>query len=414
MLRSGLKSLSALAIVLFLCTCIDPYSPKLSGYASLLVVDGLVTDANSSYSVRLSRTFQEQTGSSYNISDAEVSISDEAGTINDLHHAGNGIYKTDSLTFRGAAGKTYILHIHTHEGEEYQSEPCLMQSVADVDNVYFSRDQEFTNNMTQTQEGVSIFLDSKEGDIDQYYRWAFTETWKYKVPNPKRFNFNPADSSITLVSDVKEYCWKSRKSTDILIRSIYSGEINRIKRQPICFIAADKSDRLLLQYSILVNQYSISKKEYDFWNNLRQVNESGSDIFAKQPFTVISNINNINNPGERVLGYFQVSAVKEKRMNISFNDIKTMNLPLYHYPCERIIKSPADFQKVFGPKITWDYVYGIYCVTSDYYFVEPIYAAGATTSSKASLEKMVFARPECANCELTGTRQKPDYWVELN
>lgn len=414
MLRSGLKSLSALAIVFSLCTCIDPYSPKLSGYASLLVVDGIVTDANASYSVKLSRTFQEQTSGSYSVPDATVFISDDTGNKNDFHYTGNGIYKSDSLAFRGSAGRTYILHILTHEGEEYQSDPCLMQSVADVDSVYFSKDQIFTNNMTQTQDGVSVFLDSKEGDLNQYYRWAFTETWKYKVPNPKRFNFNPADSSITTIKDVKEYCWKSLKSTDIMIRSIYAGEINIIKKQPVNFIAADKSDRLLLQYSILVSQYSISKKEYDFWNNLKQVNESGNDIFAKQPFTVISNITNINNPGERVLGYFQVSAVREKRMNLSFSEIKAMNLPLYHYPCERIIKSPADFQKEFGPAITWAYVYGIYCVTSDYYFIEPIYASGATTDGIAALDKMVFARPECANCELTGTRKKPDYWVDLN
>jgi hypothetical protein len=27
---------------------------------------------------------------------------------------------------------------------------------------------------------------------------------------------------------------------------------------------------------------------------------------------------------------------------------------------------------------------------------------------------MVFARPECANCELNGTHKKPDFWVDLN
>jgi hypothetical protein len=26
---------------------------------------------------------------------------------------------------------------------------------------------------------------------------------------------------------------------------------------------------------------------------------------------------------------------------------------------------------------------------------------------------VVFAKPECANCELTGTLKKPDFWIDL-
>jgi hypothetical protein len=51
----------------------------------------------------------------------------------------------------------------------------------------------------------------------------------------------------------------------------------------------------------------------------------------------------------------------------------------------------------------------MYCITSDYYFVEPQYSGGTN-----NLEKMVFARPECADCTITGTITKPDFWVDLN
>jgi hypothetical protein len=30
------------------------------------------------------------------------------------------------------------------------------------------------------------------------------------------------------------------------------------------------------------------------------------------------------------------------------------------------------------------------------------------------LDKLVFAKPECANCELTGTSAKPDFWIDMN
>ena len=410
MLKVKHQYIIALFALFLLSTCIDPYSPQLKGYSSLLVVDGLITDAKTSYTVKLSRTFQGQNSTPSWVSDAIVFINDNAGANSILINRGNGVYKTDSTLFMGVPGRTYVLHIKTNDGAEYESDACIMYPVPDIDSIYFAKDEQVVNNGTQTEEGVSIYLDSKEGTDNKYFRWDFNETWKFKVPDPKKFNFNMADSSITAVTVVKEFCWKTRKSDEILIYSNYSGMAGTIKKEPIYFIAADQSDRLLIQYSILVNQYSISKEEYDFWNNLKQVNESGGDIFAEQPFTVLSNIHNVSDPTERVLGYFQVSAVKQKRKYISFSEIAGMNLPYYQYQCERIVKDPTDIPHGYeSPPPTWDELYAMYCITSDYYFVEPQYSVGTN-----NLEKMVFARPECADCTITGTITKPDFWVDLN
>ena len=403
MQKTGMKAGAALITVFIICTCIDPYAPKLKGYDSILVVDGLITDANTSYTVKLSRTIQNPNTSPALVSGATVFITDDAGNNHNLNEKTTGLYKTDSLDFTGMVGRTYTLHITTKEGNEYISDPCSMQSVPDIDNVYYAKDQELVNNGTQSQEGISIYLDSKEGENNLYYRWAYEEAWEFKVPDPKKFNFDMADSSITSVADIKEYCWKSNKSTDILIYSNYSGQSGSVKKEPITFIASDQSARLTIEYSILIKQYSISKNEYNFWDNLKQVNETGSDIFASQPFPVISNIHNISNPTEKVLGYFQVSAVKEKRIFIPFSEFVRLQLPFYHYDqCKRMEIAPARGQ-------TWDDVYMSICFYSDYYFVEPIYYPGTEI-----LEKMVYAKPECANCELTGTSTKPDSWVDLN
>jgi hypothetical protein len=407
MLKAGSKSVIALITVFTLCTCIDPYSPELRGYESLLVVDGHVTDENTSYTVTLSRTMQEHNVIQEMVSDATLFITDESGSETFLHSKDAGIYKTDSISFKGIIGKTYILHIITPEGEKYESDPCQMLPVPDIESIYFSKDQQLINNGSASQEGIRIYLDSKEGPGSKYYRWEFEETWRFKVPSPKKYNYIN-DSVILPVAEVKQYCWKNRKSNEILIHSVYSGENDHIVKEPIFFIPPDKSDRLLLQYSILVRQYAISKAEYDFWNNMKQVNENGGDIFARQPFTVSSNIHNINDPGERVLGYFQVSSVKEKRKNISFSEIAGLSLPYFNYDCERVEMAPQDYPwPALAPPLTWDDIYIMY-TTSGYYFVEPKYFFGTT-----ELDKLVFAKPECADCEKTGTRIKPDFWINL-
>lgn len=402
MLKVRSRSIVAIIAVFIFSTCIDPYTPKLKGYDSLLVVDGLITDANTSYIVKLSRTFQELYTVTSSVTDAVVFITDDIGTSSYLNNIGNGVYKTDSLEFRGMPGRTYILHIQTKEGEIYESDPCLMKSVPDIDNVYFAKDQQFVSNGTESQEGVSIYLDSKDGDYNSYYRWGFDETWKYNIPVPIRFDYYN-ERTILHVDKVKEYCWKNRKSDEVIIQPVYPGQSARIVKEPIFFIATGESDRLMIEYSILIRQYSISKNEYDFWDNLKKVNDTGSDIFASQPYSVISNMNNINSPNEKVLGYFQVSAVKEKRIFISFNEIARLHLPFYHNnKCNKIEAVPE-------AHMTFDDLYGIYCITSDNKFIEPMY-----NSENGRLEKLVFAKPECTNCESSGTMTKPDFWIDLN
>ena len=407
MLRAGPKSVFSLIIVFILCTCIDPYYPDFSEYGSLLVVDGLITDEDASYTVRLSRTLQDQKGIPLMVSDATVYISDNAGKTSYLKSVGNGLYKSDSTAFRGSVGSSYVLHIDTRDGYEYESDKCQMPEVPEINSIYFEKDQEVVNNGTEINEGIRIYLDSEEGDINKYYRWEFEETWKFKVPMPVKSIYID-EFTIIMSTDVNEYCWKSKKSEEILIHPVYSGESGRIQREPIFFIASDKSDRLMLEYSILVKQYSMSKSEYGFWDNLRKINDKSGDIFEYQPYPVNSNIHNINNPKERVLGYFQVSAVKKKRKNIPFTDVVGSGLPFYHYSCERIAFSPKDFPwSLFTPPLTWDDVIYMF-TTSGYSFVEPLYLHGTTT-----LDRLVFTKPECADCSLTGTLKEPDFSVDL-
>jgi hypothetical protein len=414
MLKAGTKPVFIFIIAFSLCTCIDPYFPKLSGYESLLVVEGLITDSNRSCTVKLSKTFQEQNSSPSVVSDATVFISDDTGGKNYLNNTGKGIYKTDSTQFRGIVGRTYVLHILTGGNDEYESEPCVMLPVPDIDSIYIAKDRKLVNNETESLEGVSIYLDSKEGDNNRYYRWTYDETWKFKIPNPQNYIYkkglDPDEPIFIQVEDVKDICWKKQQSDEILIRSISEGQPEKIDKQPILFIATEKSDRLLIQYSILVKQYSISKDEYEFWNNLKQVNETGSDIFAKQPYTVISNIHSITNPEERVLGFFQVSAVSEKRKNIPYRDVALMGLHFYSYPCKTWEFEPGDFETLcLCPPKTWDDVYWYLCIASDYTFIEPKFNGISDV-----LLKLVFTRPECADCTINGTHVKPDFWDEFN
>ena len=161
MLNAGAKFIIILAFTILISRCVDPYAPKLNGYESILVVEGMVTNENSSYRVKLSRSVGEQDASPEVISDATVYITDDENQTAALKGSGNGKYKTDSTQFRGIIGKTYILHIKTVEGNFYQSEPYTMEPVAGIDNIYYSKDEELGENGTVISEGLRIYLDTK-------------------------------------------------------------------------------------------------------------------------------------------------------------------------------------------------------------------------------------------------------------
>jgi hypothetical protein len=400
-----------LTIFLLVCTCIDPYTPNLKGYDSLLTVDALITDANSSCTVKLTRTLQNQNEIPPAVSDAFVYITDDLENISNFINKGGGIYKTDSIEFRGSVGRTYVLHISTSDGQEYESDPCLIYPVPEIESVYFAKDQQQGNNGTQSLDGISIYLDSKDADNNQYFRWSYEETWKYKVPYPKKYDYfkgpDPDSARFKPVKNVKMFCWNNRPSSEILIRSIINGQAEKIKKQPIFFIATEKSTRLLYQYSVMVNQYSISKNEYDFWENLKRVNETGSDIFARQPYTVLSNLHNRKNLKERVLGFFQVSAVARKRLNIVYDEVGYLGLPFYSNTCRAMSMDRTFWKNV--PPTTWDDVYRFMSTSAYNLFTEPIYDDRGKV-----LLKMVFTTPECADCEVSGSTNEPYFWKDIN
>jgi hypothetical protein len=165
------------------------------------------------------------------------------------------------------------------------------------------------------------------------------------------------------------------------------------------------SDRLLIQYCIEIKQLSLSEKEYRFWEQMKQINETTGDIFEKQPFSVIGNIHNINDPSEPVLGYFQVSGVEHRRIYIAPEDIAELNIPVYTYDCERLVVGPSNYPI---PGITFDKIYKNF-TDAGLYFIGPVWGPFGPP-----LDKLAFATPVCADCTVRGSLAKPDFWVDIN
>ena len=400
-----IKSLIIFLLTGLLCTCIDPYNIEFRKSETLLVVDALLTDEENSYYVRLSRTNTIQSEDPSMVSGASVRINEIDGISVFLQETAPGIYKTDSLTFKGRIGNSYTLSIVTPEGNEYESEACLMYPGDQIEKIYYDKDQEILNNGTEIKEGIRIFIDSETNGDSRFVRWMYNESWKILVPDPKKYDY--LNDSTIIEAPVRQLCWGSNTSDEIIIQSAAAGSLNKIEKKPILFIDSENSNRFLIRYSIEVKQLSLSQKEFGFWDQMKQINDAGGDIFDKQPFPVTGNIRNISNPDEPVLGYFQVSAVNKKRIYINRDEITNLEIPIYMYDCSRIVLGPDDYPPPLTPGggVTFDKIYRMY-VGPVYSFIEPFY------DQIGELKKLVFAKHECADCTRTGDLKKPDFWTD--
>jgi|WetSurMetagenome_2_1015567.scaffolds.fasta_scaffold53406_2 hypothetical protein len=398
------KGVFLLFIIGMVSSCIAPYAIKIDNVKSLLVVDALLTDENASNYVVLTRTKNSSFEEVEKETGAEVSITDDTGKKAILNETTEGVYKTDSLTFRGETGKTYTLNIKTIDGEEFKSDPCLLSPVKDIDSVYYGPYNEVID--AETHQGLRIYVDS-EGESDcNFYRWTYDEWWKFSVPYPKKFNY-VNDSTFTPCSQINQVCWSHHKSYDIDIKSTLAEGTNSFKKLPVLFIDPQKSNRLLIQYYIRVKQMSISAKEYEFWNQLKQISEAGGDIFDRQPFQIAGNIHNVRNSDENVLGYFQVSGVKSSGIYITKAEADKINIPEYNYECKYDIKGPQDYPIDPGdPPPTLDDI-NFWFTWAGYVFVEPVIQSGFAQT------RLVFALPFCTDCTLEGSLKKPDFWVDM-
>jgi hypothetical protein len=276
-----------------------------------------------------------------------------------------------------------------------------MYAVRPIDSIFYQKDQEFISNKTDILYGIRLFLNSENSGGGKYFRWMYDEWWKFSVPYPKMYNYIDRNN-IPNVDTLKKVCYAHHGSDEILIHSNESAITDRIEKEPVLFVASDQSDRLLMQYSIDIRQLSLSQAEFQFWEQLKEINDGEGNIFDKQPFSIIGNIHNINNPSESVLGYFQVSAVKEKRIYILPSDIKPLNLPLYSYNCQQVEVGPGDY---IPPK-TFDEIYDTY-TGNGYIFTEPVY------NLRMVLIKLAFARPVCSLCTEKGSLSPPPFWIDM-
>jgi hypothetical protein len=360
--------------LLFLNSCIATFIPQIEEEKELLVVQGLITDQNITDTIKLSRSLPlGELSSARPVTGCSVKISDDLGNIVSLTETMAGTYLTPSF-FRGETGRSYTLHIKANSlfnNFNYESYPMEMIPVPPVDSIYYEKTViEPASGFFKGVDGCQIFLNTHDPENKcRFFRWDFSETWVLR-----------------LLFEVKnQTCWVSDKSHSINIKSTAAFDESSITRLPINYIT-NVTDRLKTEYSILVNQYSMTEDEYIYWEKIQNIAVEVGGLYDVIPASVPSNIRCIENPAEKVLGYFSVSAISSKRIFIKDNFAGIID------QYENCITDTVYTDKFPGVDINaWilrSHLCSIPCVSSF----------------------EITTHRGCADCTLRGTNIKPDFW----
>lgn len=298
--------------------CIDPYSPTLSDYLNTLVVDATITNEPGPYIVKLSKSSTVYDPEFNPVSGARIVISDDLGNDETLTEIEPGVYSTIFSGIQGIVGRRYSILIET-EGKIYQSPFEELREPVTIDSVYPK--VEYRGGL----EGLQFYVDTKDvKENSKNFLWTLNETYKYEADDyPLEMVFVNKDSIYEPSYEYQELiktCWKTDKIFQIFTNSAKNISEPQILNFPLIYVDTE-SKKLYLKYSLLVNQYSISEDAYRYWNEIKEQNAESGSFYTKQPFQVIGNIVNVNDPDEVIFGYFTVAGLSSKRIFVDKPDL---------------------------------------------------------------------------------------------
>lgn len=318
-------------------TCVDPFEPEVGEYERTLVVDGVFSNGEEPSRVYLSRSFDYDAIEVPVITGAEVIIEDDQGNSTVLEETEEGTYQTNPAQFPGQIGRSYRLLINTPDGNRFESDWELMKAAPPIENIeaeYMEREQD--DPLLGPIIGLQLYLNTRDTEKNtRYYRWEFVETYEYALRHPPfirvEFGASPGrgdDEIIDIVGSEFEgfRCWKTEASRQILVASTENLTEDVIADFPIHFVS-NKTPRLYLRYSILVKQYAVSKRNYEYLNTVKEINQTTGSLFDAIPNEVFGNISSSDGKNIPVLGYFSVAGVSTKRAFLDRQDTPFLTIP---------------------------------------------------------------------------------------
>jgi hypothetical protein len=409
---SGLRTLTLMVLMLLNTQCVEEFNPDTDASDPLIVINGSILQGSEVQTVTVSRSTSVRYPTFIPVEGCMVNVIDDRSNVFQFEEQAPGIYTARIDPGYLQIGVKFKLTVETPGRQVYESGLEEMYDSPSIDSLYFIQETNTSDQQYLNEQGVRLNVDVYARDeFEGYYRWKIHETWESRSSNAKidKMLTGVLDSFITTykwdtlnsellrdraipipefydftMPDTFHICYREGEINDLYFSSTSNIVSNAKKRVPLHFVPV--GTKLSFRYSCLVSQYSLSEEAYTYWQTkVNEITESGG-LYSTQPSQNLTNITNTQNEGETVIGYFWVSARKERRVFYKGP----------YYGNAGCVSERFDIDDFYEQDP--DSAFGVFRRIDSTYF--PVYITNGNTS-----------QPSCFDCRFSGgTLKKPDYW----
>ena len=279
--------------------CLSPIDIAGDNIGGQLVVFGQISTLSEQNIVQLGRTAATDR-LPFPLSGATVSLLDDAGNVQFYVEDAlqPGFYFLES---EGLAGRAYHVQIVTPEGKIYESIPEIMpEASGTLTTNYEIVNEDYTDGegIVTNNPFVKIYADVTlpESSSALYLKWSVDEA----------FLLTPTDFPDPF-AHVPPSCYIAQNADPQTI-TLFNGDLISQRSFDQMLVASRLVDWSFLErHYFTTYQSSITKEAYDYWTKVDILANNGGSIFDTPPAEIKGNIFNLNDPNEKVNGYFQAA-----------------------------------------------------------------------------------------------------------
>ncbi len=321
------------AVLFTIAACLDPIEFPDVEAEDLVVIEGQFTPSKRVHTVRISRTSAFGKKVFRGVENAGVSILH--GDLQEVFlEVSPGIYALEGHTVRGQPGEKYVLEVKMPNGKVFRSLEDAMPMVQQADSAYFHFEREvFVNPSGRDRFAnvLNIYIDTHLKERDLYLRWYVDELYSFPEETCGGLDI-PLTCYIPLEGNPQNISLYNNRELGLdKITGLKVGSKNS-------FPAVEFKG----PHYFTVFQHVITQNAYAYWQKVVDVVNQSGTVFDKPPARITGNMYNVQNPDERVLGYFELAAI---------DTVRTVVLPSEYQ--EALNRSPhcnTFFRAQWGPE----------------------------------------------------------------
>lgn len=384
-----------LGVAILVVACVDPDELMLQSKATLLVVDGTITNLAEPQVIRLNYSQADRlTGQFYSkpISQATVVVVVDSLEQIACHETVEGSYQLPS-DFKGQIGHAYQLQITLSDGTQYRSTQQIMQPVPTISRVsaQFSQNALATSSLANYSAGHVLYVDTQDpANQRNYYRWEWRlyerQYWCksctkgvysfYKIlpgiykdndyfvtgTEPLEACFTPSPGQaqadapeVPAAYWIYDYpcrtnCWEILYGYDNLVfdDALTNGRL--LAHQPVARIPFYNSQPALVD----MRQLSLPADAYHYFKLFADQTEHTGGLADTPPTALPGNVSSVQHKQQAMVGYFTASAVSQVHYWLDRKDARGVSYGEAN-PIDTLNSVPVDTllaQGVYRP--SWD------------------------------------------------------------